>query len=156
MPGKITLMVSALGLVGLMTPRANATVVYEVFNPKANFVFFKYDSPQFITTDTLVSGTSLAFNNSVHPATLVDFIMASPLDPGFADVQITINPVPGVPTVQDKFIPAADLAVYGTYQFAPGSFGYPNSDLLVAAPEPSALAVLSVGLLGLFGLRRRA
>jgi hypothetical protein len=136
--------------------QANASIIYEVFNPSANFVFFTYDSPQFITTDTVVPGSSLAFNNSVHPATSVDFIISSPLDPGYADVQITIDPSPGVPTVQDKFVLAADLAQYGTYQFATGSFGYPNSFLLVAAPEPSSVALLSVALLGFVGLGWRS
>ena len=125
-------------------------------HPSANFVFFIYDSPQFITTDTLVPGSSLAFNNSVHPATSVDFIISSPLDPGYADVQITIDPSPGVPTIQDKFVLAADLAQYGTYQFAAGSFGYPNSFLLVAAPEPSSIVLLSVALLGFVGLGWRS
>jgi hypothetical protein len=83
---------------------------------------------------------------------LGDFIIASPLDPGFADVQITINPVPGVPAVQDKFIPAVDLARYGMFQAAPGSFGYPNSFVEVAAPEPTSIAILGAGLVGLLGL----
>jgi hypothetical protein len=154
MSSKIALLATALGLLAAMTPPANADVIYEVSNPSADFVFFVYDSPQFITTDTVVPGSALAFNNTIHPATSVDFIMSSPLDPGFADVQITINPTPGVPTVQDKFVLAADLAEYGVYQAAAGSFGYPNSFVTVAAPEPPAIAVLGTGLLGILGIRR--
>jgi hypothetical protein len=90
---------ATLGLLmaAAVASQANASIIYEVFNPSANFVFFIYDSPQFITTDTLVPGSSLAFNNSVHPATSVDFIISSPLDPGYADVQITIDPLPAFP-----------------------------------------------------------
>lgn len=154
----IRLWTTTLGLLmaAAVASQANASIMYEVFNLSANFIFFTYDSPQFITTDTVVPGSSLAFNNSVHPATSVDFIISSPLDPGYADVQITIDPSPGVPTVQDKFVLAADLAQFGTYQFATGSFGYPNSFLLVATPEPSSIVLLSVALLGFVGLRRRS
>ena len=117
---------AALGLaLALATASpARAFVVYSVENPSANFVFFTYDSPTFITTDTLVPGSALTFNNTVHPATSVDVIISSPLKPGFADVQITINPVPGVPAVQDKFVPAIDLTQYGTWQAAAGSYGF--------------------------------
>jgi hypothetical protein len=151
------LLASALGLVGATVSPAHAYIVYSVFNPSANFVFFTYEAPDFITTDTVVPGSALTFNNTIHPATFVDFIMSSPLDPGSSDVQITINPVPGVPTVQDKFVPEGDLAQYGTYQAEIGSFGYPNSFVKVAAPEPTSLALLGmgVGLLGLLGLYRR-
>jgi hypothetical protein len=149
---RTALLTSALTLgIAIVSP-AWADVIYSVTNPSADFVFFKYDSPTFITTDTLVPASALSFNNTIHPATLVDFIIASPLDPGFADVQITINPVPGVPAVQDKFIPAVDLARYGMFQAAPGSFGYPNSFVEVAAPEPTSIAILGAGLVGLLGL----
>ena len=142
---------AALGLaLALATASpARAFVVYSVENPSANFVFFTYDSPTFITTDTLVPGSALTFNNTVHPATSVDFIISSPLDPGFADVQITINPVPGVPTVQDKFVLASQLTEYGTWQVAPGSWFYPNSFVQVAAAEPASLTLLAMGLAGL-------
>jgi len=91
---KIALLTSALTLgIAITSSPASAEVIYSVINPSADFVFFKYDSPTFITTDTLVPASALSFNNTTHPATSVDFIIASPLDPGFADVQITINPV---------------------------------------------------------------
>ena len=151
---RMALLASAIGLAATASP-AHAFVVYSMTNPSANFVFFSYDLPGFITTNTVVPAADLAFNNTLHPATSVDFIMSSLSDPGFADVQITIEPFPGVPTVQDKFVPAVDLAQYGTYQAAPGSFGYPNSFVEVAAPEPTSLALLGAGLLGLVGLRRR-
>ena len=152
---RTTLLASAFGLAAAAAPLpADAFVIYSVINPTADFVFFSYDSPGFITSDTLVPGSALTFNNSIHPATSVDFIIASPLDPGFADVQITINPVPGVPAVQDKFVPADDLDQYGTYQAAMGSFGFPNSFVRVAAPEPASVALLGLGMVALFAVRR--
>ena len=146
----------ALALALATASPARAFVVYSVLNPSTNFVFFTYDAPTFITTDTLVPASALTFNNTVHPATSVDFIISSPLDPGFADVQITINPVPGVPTVQDKFVLASQLTEYGTWQVAPGSWFYPNSFVQVAAPEPASWAILGAGLVGLLALRRRS
>ena len=152
---RTVLLASALALPAATMSPADAYVVYSVTNPSRDFVFFTYDSPSFITTDTVVPGSALAFNNSIHPATSVDFIMASPLDPGYADVQITIAPFPGVPTVQDKFVTAADLAEYGTYQAAPGSYGYPSTFVEVAAPEPASMALLGTGMIGLFMIGRR-
>ena len=146
----------------LAVHRVFGTGTYEVFNPVMNptFVFFIYDAPDFITSDRVVPGSALAFNNSVHPVTSIDFIMSAsdPLDttdPTVADVRISIAPSPGVPTVQDKFLPPADLSQYGIYQFANGSFGAPNSFLSVEAPEPASITLLGAGALGLLGLRRR-
>jgi hypothetical protein len=146
----------ALALAVVVTSRADAYVVYSVINPSADFVFFTYEAPTFITTDTFVPESALTFNNTIHPATSVDFIISSPLKPGFADVQITINPLPGVPAVQDKFVPAIDLTQYGTWQAAAGSYGFPNSFVEVAAPEPAAVGLLGIGLAGLLALRRRS
>ena len=139
----------ALALAIAIASPARAFVVYSVGSPSANFVFFTYDSPTFITTDTFVPASALTFNNTVHPATSVDFVISSPLKPGFADVQITINPTPGLPTVQDKFVLATQLTEYGTWQVAPGSWFYPNSFVTVAAPEPASLMLLAVALAGL-------
>ena len=81
---KATLLVSVLGVMAASAPPANATVVYEVFNPAVTptFVFFVYDSPGFITTDTVVPASSLARNNTTHPVTSIDFIMDFPAMPG--------------------------------------------------------------------------
>jgi hypothetical protein len=156
MPIKIVSLALAPVLALLIASPAQAFVVYSVINPSANFVFFTYEAPTFIMTDTLVPGSALTFNNTIHPATSVDFIISSPLNPGFADVQITINPIPGVPAVQDKFVPAIDLTQYGTWQAAAGSYGFPNSFVEVAAPEPAAVGLLGIGLAGLLALRRRS
>jgi hypothetical protein len=136
--------------------QANASIIYEVFNPSANFVFFIYDSPQFITTDTLgprFKPRLQQFGSSGHIRRLHYLV---PVGSGVCRRADHDRPSPGVPTVQDKFVLAADLGQFGTYQFATGSFGYPNSFLLVAAPEPSSVALLSVALLGFVGLGRRS
>ena len=152
---KSAMLVCAAGICLVAAPHAKADVLYSVQNPTTNFVFFTYDSPNFITMDTLVPASDLIFNNTIHPATSVDFIIDSPLQPGNADVQITINPSPGVPTVQDKFLPPEELTEYGTFPFGPGSYGYPTSELVVAAPEPASIALLGTGLTALLAVRRR-
>lgn len=151
---RMALLASALTAMALIPTLAGATVIYSVTNPSANFVFFVYESPTFITSDTLVTAAELTFNNTIHPAKTVEFIIASPLEPGYADVQITIDPSPPTPTVQDKFVLAEDLTIPGHYQAAPGSVGYPNTYVDVAVPEPASLFVFGIGVLGLAGVRR--
>jgi hypothetical protein len=62
---------------------------------------------------------------------------------------------------QFRWYPVGTFTQYGvTPGFGPapplGSFGFPNSQLVVAAPEPSAIGLLGIGLLGLLALRRRS
>ena len=65
---------------------------------------------------------------------------------------------------QFRWFPLGTFAQYGT---TPGlgtgcggcfgdSFGFPNSELVVAASEPSAIGLLGMGLIGLLALRRRS
>jgi predicted transcriptional regulator len=42
-----------------------------------------------------------------------------------------------------------------SFQAASGSFGFPNSFVMVAAPEPASIALLGTGFIGLLGLRLR-
>ena len=56
---RMTLLASALSLMAASVSPAHAYVVYSVINPSADFVFFTYDSPNFITTDTVVPGVHI-------------------------------------------------------------------------------------------------
>ena len=55
------LLASALGASGAIAPRAQAFVVYTADNPARNFTLFIYDSPGFITIDTVVPVADLAY-----------------------------------------------------------------------------------------------
>ena len=53
------LLVLAVGASAAIVPRAQAFVTYTADNPAANFTLFVYDSPSFITTDTVVPVTTV-------------------------------------------------------------------------------------------------
>jgi hypothetical protein len=157
MSPKLTFLASVVCLSVALVSHAHAFVVYSVFNPAAPpfpFVLFTYDSPSFITTDTTVPVADLSANpkNSI---TSVEFIPIStdPLDPGVTVSELDV--FQSAAAEQVRYYPEGTFTGYGVTPGLFGSFGYPNSDLRVAAPEPATIAVLGVGLLGLLGLRRR-
>ena len=61
MVSKTALLALALGVSVAFAPRARAFVAYTANNPAANFTLFTYDSPGFITTDTVVPVADLAY-----------------------------------------------------------------------------------------------
>jgi len=146
------LLASAVAL-GLVTaPRAQADVVYTVFNPAANFTLFIYDSPVFITTDTVVGVAQLAFANPLNSITSVEFIPDSSTFPGTSELDVLQSAAPA----EFRYYPQGTFAQVGVTPGDSNSFGYPNSKLSVETPEPGTVALLSVGLVGLFARRRRA
>jgi hypothetical protein len=138
-----------LGLSIAMSSKADADVIYTVLNPAANFTLFIYDSPTFITTDTTVGVGQLAFANPLNSITGVDFIPSSATFPGTSEVDVIQAAAPE----QFRYYPQGTFTQFGVTPGDSNSFGFPNSELSVAAPEPSSVALLAAGLLGLFGLR---
>jgi hypothetical protein len=118
--------------------------VYTVLNPANNFTLFVYDSPTFITTDTMVGVAQLAFANPLNPITGVDFIPSSSTFPGTSEVDLLQAGAPD----QFRYYPQGTFTHFGVTQGDSNSFGFPNSELSVApAPEPSSIALLAAGLL---------
>ena len=142
---------SALGLSLAMATHAQAFVVYTVLNPVADFTLFTYDSPTFITTNTLVSVADLTFANPLNSITSVDFIPSSTTVTGASEVDVFQSSA----AEQIRYYPEGTFTRYGVTPGESGSFGFPNSVLSVAAPEPATIGLLGTGVIGLFGMRRR-
>jgi PEP-CTERM motif len=163
MLAKTAFLVSALGLMGAMAPGANASsilttltvppptwVTYSLFNPMPQFTVIIGGWPSgLITSDTTFSGWELVPNPEA--ITSVDFIIASQSMPGDSELDVFFASSPE----QVSWLPEGEFAEDGAHRFVAGSFGYPNSYLLVAAPEPSTMALVVAGLVGLLGLHRR-
>jgi hypothetical protein len=158
---KITFLASALALSAALATHAHATVIYTVENPAAPpfpFILFVYDSPTFITTNTTVGVVQLAFANPLNTITSVEFIPSSTnlMHLGTSELDVFQS---GLPMEQLRFYPLGTFTQVGVTPGESGSFGFPNSELSVAVPEPGTFGLLGVGvlaLLGLLGLRRRA
>jgi len=154
MSPKITFLASALGLSVALASHAHADVIYTVLNPANNFTLFVYDSPTFITTDTAVGVAQLAFANPLNTITSVDFIPDSLTFPGTSEIDVNQSGAAD----QFRYYPLGTFTQFGVTKGDSNSFGFPNSELSVAAPEPSTIALLGASLFGLFGLlglRRR-
>lgn len=159
MTSRIALLALACGLAAAVTSRAEASVIYKVDNPKNHFTLFIYDSPGFITTNTLVDVSGLAFANPSNTITAVEFIPASLTFPGTSEVDVFQSgggPDQSSTGNQFRYYPAGTFTRYGVTPGDSNSFGFPNSELVVAAPEPPAMGLVAVGLLGVLTLRRRA
>jgi hypothetical protein len=129
---------------------ARADVIYTVLNPSAHFTLFVYDSPAFITTDTMVDVAQLAFANPLNSITEVEFIPSFLTFQGTSEVDILQSAAPN----QFRYYPQGTFTQFGTTPGDSNSFGFPNSELSVApAPEPPSSVLLLGGLLG-FGLIR--
>ena len=148
---KSALLASALAFSLGIASGAQAEVVYTVFNPANHFTLFVYDSPDFITTDTMVGVAQLAFANPLNSITSVDFIPDSSTFPGTSELDVLQSGAPE----QSRYYPQGTFTQVGVTAGDSNSFGYPSSMLSVATPEPGTVGLLGVGLVGLFGLRRR-
>jgi PEP-CTERM motif len=159
MQRRVVLLALTLGLLVAITPRAKAFVVYTVDNPAAHFTLFTYDSPGFITTHTTVPVAGLTFANPLNAITSVEFLPSSLTHPGTSEVDVFQSSGGADQTFtgnQFRYYPQGTFTQYGVTPGLAGSFGVPNSQLVVAAPEPSAIGLVGAGLLGLAALRRRA
>ncbi len=161
MRARATLLASTFAIAAAMAPQAKAEIVYTVFNPAMTptFVLFVYNSPGFITTDTTVDVAQLTFANPANTITSVEFLPSSNTFPGTSELDVFQSGGGADQTFagnQFRYYPLGTFTQYGVTAGDSNSFGFPNSMLSVAAPEPSTIALLATGLAGLFGLRRRA
>ncbi|MBV9937562.1 MAG: autotransporter domain-containing protein [Acidobacteriaceae bacterium] len=135
MSPKINLLASALGLWAALASLAQAEVVYTVKNPAVSFTLFTYDSPTFITTDTVVPVANLAFANPVSTITSVHFIpfSSSLTHPGTSELVVFGEPE----GTAFRYYPLGTFTRLGITPGEMGSFGFPNSELVVTATFPS-------------------
>jgi hypothetical protein len=148
---------------------ANAFVSYTVENPAVNFVLFTYDSPTFITGDIIVPVSDLAYFAAppLNFITQVEFIVSSTDNSNFLGqpeiiVDQSSGGAPQTPTGTElRWFPDGTFTQYGVTRglgtgcsCAADSFGYPNSELVVAVPEPPTIGMCAPGVLGLVALRR--
>jgi len=153
----------ALGASAVAAPQAQAFVVYTVDNPARHFTLFTYDSPGFITTDTVVPAAALTYF-AAPPANFissVEFIPSSsdPAHLGLPEVdvfQYSGGPPQSLTGDQFRWYPDGTFGQYGVTPGVAGSFGFPASELVVAAPEPPTIGIVAAGLIGLLALRRRS
>lgn len=156
---KIAVLALALGASAAIVPPAQASVVYTSYNTAVQFTLFIYDLPGFITTDTTVPVSDLAFANPLNTITSVEFIPSSSTFPGTSEVavfQSAGGPDQSFTGNQFRYYPEGTFTQFGVTPGDINSFNFPNSELIVAAPEPSTIGLLGAGLFGMFALRRRS
>jgi hypothetical protein len=150
------LALAALGAFVAFSPPAQAFVAYTANNPASHFTLFTYDSPDFITTDTVVPVADLAYfaPPPLNFISSVEFIPSSsdPAHLGLPEVdvfQYSGGPDQSFTGNQFRWYPLGTFTQYGVTPGVAGSFGFPNSQLVVAAPEPGSLTLMAMGLAGL-------
>ncbi len=140
--------------------QAKADVFYQVENLASGYLFFIYDSPDFITTDTTVLPSQLTYLNPLGATTTsIVFIPDSLTHPGTSELDI-FNPTPTI-AEQFRYYPEGTFTQFGLTPGDENSYGYPHSALRVTdfadyytVPEPSTVALLGAALITL-ALRRR-
>jgi len=141
----------ALAFAAAVASPADAYVIYKVDNPARDFTLFVYDSPGFITSDTLVDVSGLAFANPLNSITAVEFIPASSTYPGTSEVDV----LQSAAAEQLRYYAGGTFLQFGVTPGDSNSFGFPTSELVVAAPEPGTMGIVAASLVGLLVLRRR-
>lgn len=161
MIAKVLRFAIVFGAALVLSPQARAYVIYTVDNPASNFTLFTYDAPSFITVDSIVPVANLAFAAPQNTITSVEFIPSS-IDPahlGLAEIAVFQSGGGADQTFagnQFRWYPQATFTQYGVTPGVAGSFGYPASELVVQAPEPSTTGIVGASLFGLLALRRRS
>jgi len=122
---KSALLASALAFSLGMTSRAQAEVVYTVFNPANHFTLFVYDSPDFITIGTMVGVGQLAFANPLNSIMSVDFIPDSSTFPGTSELDVVQSSAPE----QFRYYPQGTFTQVGVTPGDSNSFGYTTTPL---------------------------
>ena len=142
MSSKIALLASGLGLSAALASPAQAEVVYTVKNPAVNFTLFIYDLPTFIRTDTTVAVAGLAFANPVSTITSVHFIPSSSslMHPGTSELVVFGEPE----GTAFRYYPQGTFTQFGVTPGEMGSFGFPNSELVVGLAQTTPLASLAL------------
>ena len=164
MVSKPALLALAVGTFVAVVPRAQAFVTYTVDNPARNFTLFTYDSPTFITTDTTVQASDLAYFAAppLNFISQVQFILSSTDNPLYmGQPEIIVDQYSGGPDQsftgdQFRWFPLGTFTQYGTTPglgtegcsgcFMTDSFGFPNSRSLLLPPQRTPRPI---GLLGL-------
>lgn len=149
-----------LSLVGCLSGQvAKADVFYQVENTKTGYLFFIYDSPGFITTETTVLPSQLTFLNPAGATTTsIVFIPDSTTYPGTSELDV-LNPTSTI-TEEFRYYPEGTFTRYGLTRGDSHSYGYPVSalnvtdypDYTVPVPEPTGAALFGTGFIAVFGL----
>ena len=151
-----------LSLVGCLSGQfAKADVFYQIENTRTGYLFFVYDSPNFITTKTTVLPSQLTFLNPAGATTTsIVFIPDSTTYPGTSELDV-LNPTSSI-AEEFRYYPEGTFTRYGLIHGDSHSFGYPVSalnitdyaDYTVPVPGPSSASLLATASIALLGLSR--